>query len=376
MRVLSVFGTRPEAIKMAPVVRLLATAPGMEHRVCVTAQHRSMLDQVLSLFDIHCHYDLDLMAEDQTLCQVAAGTLAGLQPILAQFRPHYLLVQGDTTSALAAALAGFYQGVAVGHIEAGLRTGDLQAPWPEEANRKLITVIGQAHFAPTPRARANLLAEGVAPTRILLTGNTVIDALLHMLGRLRSEAGLRAAVESGLPRLDPGKRLLLVTNHRRENFGPGMERVAQALVTLAQRPDLEIVFPVHLNPHVRAVFWERLASLPNVHLTQPLSYLPFIYMMDRCHLILTDSGGIQEEAPSLGKPVLVTRALTERPEALESGVARLVGTDSQAIVAEASRLLDDAGAYRAVRDIANPFGDGQAARRIVDHLLALGQGLD
>lgn len=371
LRVLSVFGTRPEAIKMAPVVRLLEAQPGIEHRVCVTAQHRSMLDQVLDLFHIRCHYDLDLMTEDQTLTQVAAGTLAGLKGIIEEFSPHHLLVQGDTTSAFAAALAGFYHGVAVGHVEAGLRTGDLQAPWPEEANRKLITVIAQTHFAPTPRSRANLLAEGVDPGRILLTGNTVIDALLYMLGRLRRESGLRAGVEERLPRLDPGKRLLLVTNHRRENFGPGMEEVAQAILTLAQRPDLEIVFPVHLNPRVRAAFMARLGSLPNVHLLEPLSYLPFIYLMDRCHLILTDSGGIQEEAPSLNKPVLVTRAVTERPEALESGVARLVGTDSRAIVQEATRLLDDPEAYRAVQAIANPFGDGQAAGRIAQHLASL-----
>lgn len=371
MRVLSVFGTRPEAIKMAPVVRLLEAEPGIEHRVCVTAQHRSMLDQVLGLFSIRCHHDLDLMTEDQTLTQVAAGTLAGLKGIIEEFQPQYLLVQGDTTSAFAAALAGFYHGVAVGHVEAGLRTGDLRAPWPEEANRRLITVIAQDHFAPTPRSRDTLLAEGVDPARVLLTGNTVIDALLYMLGRLRNEPGLRAGVEEHLPRLDPGKRLLLVTNHRRENFGPGMEEVAQALLALARRPDLEIVFPVHLNPRVRAAFTERLASLPNVHLMEPLSYLPFIYLMDRCHLILTDSGGIQEEAPSLGKPVLVTRAVTERPEAIESGVARLVGTDSRAIVQEATRLLDDEQAYQAVQSIANPFGDGQAAGRICRHLAAL-----
>ena len=372
MRVLSVFGTRPEAIKMAPVVRLLEAEPGVEHRVCVTAQHRSMLDQVLGLFGMRCHYDLDLMTEAQTLTQVAAGTLAGLKGIIEEFRPHYLLVQGDTTSAFAAALAGFYHGVAVGHVEAGLRTGDLMAPWPEEANRRLITVIAQVHFAPTPRSQGVLLAEGVDPSRVLLTGNTVIDALLYMRGRLRREPGLRAGVEAQLPPLDPAKRMLLVTNHRRENFGPAMEEVARAIAVLARRPDVEIVFPVHLNPRVREAFMERLDGLPNVHLLEPLSYLPFIYLMDRCHLIITDSGGIQEEAPSLGKPVLVTRAVTERPEALESGVARLVGTDSRAIVEQATRLLDDAQAYQAVQRIANPFGDGQAARRIVAHLTHLG----
>ncbi len=355
---------------MAPVVRLLSAAPGIEHRVCVTAQHRSMLDQVLSLFQIDCHYDLDLMAEDQTLTQVAAGTLAGLKSIIEEFEPQRILVQGDTTSAFAAALAGFYHGVAVCHIEAGLRTGDIMAPWPEEANRKLITVIAHTHYAPTVRTQDNLLAEGVRPGRILLTGNTVIDALLYMLGRLRREPELATAVAAQLPRLHSDKRLILVTNHRRENFGPGMAQVAQAIAELAQRPDVEIIFPVHLNPNVQAAFRARLGHFPNLHLIDPVPYLPFLYLMDRCHLILTDSGGIQEEAPSLGKPVLVTRAVTERPEALESGTARLVGTDSQAIVREASRLLDDPAAYRAVQDIANPFGDGQAARRIVDHLMS------
>jgi UDP-N-acetylglucosamine 2-epimerase len=374
MRILSVFGTRPEAIKMAPVVRQLAVEPGIEHRVCVTAQHRSMLDQVLSLFQIDCHYDLDLMAQDQTLTQVAAGTLAGLKEIIQEFQPQRILVQGDTTSAFAAALAGFYHGVAVDHIEAGLRTGDLSAPWPEEANRKLITVIAHTHFAPTPRTRDNLLAEGVEPGRIQVTGNTVIDALLYMLGRLRGEPELRARVERELPRLDPAKRLILVTNHRRENFGPGMEQVALALAQLAGRPDVEIVFPVHLNPNVQAAFRWRLGHLPNLHLIDPVPYLPFIYLMDRCHLILTDSGGIQEEAPSLGKPVLVTRAVTERPEAVESGTARLVGTDSRAIVEHATLLLDDPRAYQAVQRLANPFGDGQAAQRIVAHLGALAGG--
>ncbi|MFH1033751.1 MAG: UDP-N-acetylglucosamine 2-epimerase (non-hydrolyzing) [Pseudomonadota bacterium] len=368
MRVLSVFGTRPEAIKMAPVVRLLEATPGVEHRVCVTAQHRAMLDQVLKLFAIKCHYDLDLMAEDQTLTQVAAGTLAGLKGIIEEFRPQHILVQGDTTSAFAAALAGFYHGVAVGHIEAGLRTGQIMAPWPEEANRRLITVIAYTHFAPTPRTRDNLLAEGVAPGRVLLTGNTVIDALLYMLGRLRDEPQLRAQVEHQLPRLDPAKRLLLVTNHRRENFGPGMEQVALAIAELARRPEVEIIFPVHPNPHVQAAFRQRLGHLGNLHLIDPVPYLPFIHLMDRSHLILTDSGGIQEEAPSLGKPVLVTRAVTERPEAIESGSATLVGTDSQEIVRQASRLLDDPQAYQAARGVSNPFGDGQAARRIVEHL--------
>ena len=370
MRVLSVFGTRPEAIKMAPVIHQLAGRPGVEHRICVTAQHRSMLDQVLELFAIRADYDLDLMVEGQTLNAVAAGVLGGLQEVGEEFHPDLVLVQGDTTSALAAALAAFHLGVAVGHVEAGLRTGDLAAPWPEEANRRLISVLARWHFAPTPAARQNLLAEGVAEGRVLLTGNTVIDALLHARDRLAHEPVLRARVEAGLPALDPGRRLILVTNHRRENFGPAMARVAAAIERLAARPDVQVVFPVHLNPNVQAAFRQRLGGLANARLIAPVGYLEFVHLMDRAHLIITDSGGIQEEAPSLGRPVLVTRRRTERPEALAVGAARLVGDDDATIVAQAERLLDDPVEYARMTGVANPYGDGRAARRIVDHLVA------
>jgi UDP-N-acetylglucosamine 2-epimerase (non-hydrolysing) len=365
VRVLSVFGTRPEAIKMAPVVLRLAAHPGFEAKVCVTAQHRSMLDSVLEDFAIRPDFDLDVMRERQTLCGIAARVLDGLQGVLESFRPERVLVHGDTTTTLAASLAAFYNRVPVGHVEAGLRTGNLEAPWPEEANRKVTAVVTDLHFAPTERARRALLAEGVAPEKIHVTGNTVIDALLLAREKLRRDARLARRIAERFAFLDPSRRLVLVTGHRRESFGQGFENICRALAELARRhADIEILYPVHLNPNVREPVFRILGGLPAVHLIDPVEYLPFVHLMDRAHLIVTDSGGIQEEAPALGKPVLVMREVTERPEAVEAGTVRLVGTDFARIVEETSRLLTDPAAYRRMATAINPYGDGRAAERI------------
>jgi UDP-N-acetylglucosamine 2-epimerase (non-hydrolysing) len=365
VRVLSVFGTRPEAIKMAPVVLRLAAHPGFEAKVCVTAQHRSMLDSVLEDFAIRPDFDLDVMRERQTLCGIAARVLDGLQGVLESFRPERVLVHGDTTTTLAASLAAFYNRIPVGHVEAGLRTGNLEAPWPEEANRKVTAVVTDLHFAPTERARRALLAEGVAPEKIHVTGNTVIDALLLAREKLRSDARLAQRIAARFAFLDPSRRLVLVTGHRRESFGLGFENICRALAELARRhADIEILYPVHLNPNVREPVFRILGGLPAVHLIDPVEYLPFVHLMDRAHLIVTDSGGIQEEAPALGKPVLVMREVTERPEAVEAGTVRLVGTDFARIVEETSRLLTDPAAYRRMATAINPYGDGRAAERI------------
>ncbi len=366
VRVLSVFGTRPEAIKMAPVVLRLAAHPGFEAKVCVTAQHRRMLDSVLEAFAIRPDFDLDVMRERQSLCGIAARVLDGLEPVLARFRPDRVLVHGDTTTTLAAALAAFYHKIPVGHVEAGLRTGDLFAPWPEEANRKLTAVVTDLHFAPTERARRALLAEGVPAERILVTGNTVIDALFLARARLRADPALERAIAARFAFLRPDRRLVLVTGHRRESFGTGFENICRALAELARRnPDVEILYPVHLNPNVHEPVFRILGGLPSVHLIEPVDYLPFVHLMDRAHLVITDSGGIQEEAPSLGKPVLVMREVTERPEAIEAGTVRLVGTDPARILDESERLLRDPAAYRRMANAVNPYGDGRAAERIV-----------
>ncbi|MEO5337274.1 MAG: UDP-N-acetylglucosamine 2-epimerase (non-hydrolyzing) [Magnetospirillum sp. WYHS-4] len=369
MRVLTVFGTRPEAIKMAPVVLALARTPGIDAAVCVTGQHRGMLDQVLTLFGIRPDYDLDIMQANQGLGHITTAVLTGMEKVLAQFRPDRVLVHGDTTTTFAAALASFYQKVPVGHVEAGLRTGNVHAPWPEEMNRRLADSIADLYFAPTERAAENLRAENRPADRILVTGNTVIDALQHVVGMLRDDRHLRDRLEGLFPFLNSDRRLVLVTGHRRENFGEGFERICKALACLAERPDIQIVYPVHLNPNVREPVERILHKHPNIHLLEPLDYLPFVYLMERAHLIVTDSGGIQEEAPSLGKPVLVMREVTERPEAVEAGTVRLVGTDSAAIVAESVRLLDDRTAYDAMGRAHNPYGDGRAAERIVKEIL-------
>ena len=369
MRVLTVFGTRPEAIKMAPVVRLLARTPGIEARVCVTGQHRQMLDQVLDLFAIAPDHDLDIMRAGQGLTYVTAEVLQRMEAVLAAERPDRVLVQGDTTTAFAAALAAFYARIPVGHVEAGLRTGNIHAPWPEEMNRRLVTGLSDLHWPPTDEARTNLLREGVDAARIVVTGNTVIDALLDTVALLEADPARAAALDAAAPALDPARRLILVTGHRRENFGSGLARVATGLRQLADRPDVQIVYPVHLNPHVQDAARTVLAGHPNIHLIAPLDYLPFVQLMRRSFLIVTDSGGVQEEAPSLGKPILVTRDTTERPEAVAAGTVILVGTSTERLVRCAATLLDDPAAYAAMAVAHNPYGDGQAAGRILESLL-------
>jgi UDP-N-acetylglucosamine 2-epimerase len=366
---MTVFGTRPEAIKMAPVIRRLAAAPDVTSLVCVTAQHRQMLDQVLSVFAIRPDRDLDVMRDGQGLTWVTTAVLERMAAVYTEMRPDRVLVQGDTTTTFAASLAAFYAKVPVAHVEAGLRTGDVHAPWPEEMNRRLTTRIADLHFPPTAAARQNLIREGIDQSRIVVTGNTVIDALFDAIGILDSDPARVAAIRARLPRLDPGKRLILVTGHRRENFDGGLERVARGLLQLAGRGDVEIVYPVHLNPNVRQVAETVLGLHEAIHLIPPLDYLPFIDLMRRADLIVTDSGGVQEEAPSLGKPVLVTRDTTERPEAVEAGTVKLVGTDPALLVAEASRLLDDRAAYEQMSFAHNPYGDGKAAGRILEALL-------
>lgn len=359
-----VFGTRPEAIKMAPVVRALQRVPEVQVLVAVTAQHRQMLDTVLGLFGIVPDSDLDVMQPGQDLPGLFARMLTGITRTLHELQPSLMLVHGDTSTTLASSLAAFYARIPVWHVEAGLRTGDLAAPWPEEMNRRLTGALAGRHFAPTERARQNLLREGVADAAIDVTGNTVIDALLQTVARLEQDAELRNSVEALLPRIDAGKKLILVTGHRRENFGPGFEGICQGLRNLAMRGDTEIVYPVHLNPQVQEPVNRILGGLAAVHLLPPLDYLPFVELMRRASLIITDSGGVQEEAPSLGKPVLVMRSKTERPEAVEAGTVRLVGTDAVRIHREAVALLDDSAAYERMSRAHNPYGDGRASARI------------
>ena len=371
--VLIVFGTRPEAIKMAPVLKALEATPGIRPLVCVTAQHRQMLDQVLALFAIRPRYDLDIMRDGQGLSYVTAAVLDGIQTVIRDCRPDRILVQGDTTTTMAAAMAAFYERVPVGHVEAGLRTGNLHSPWPEEMNRRLATAMADLHFAPTEQSRANLLREGVDSARVLVTGNTVIDALLYAVDRIERDRGLQADLNARFPFLDAlagqGRRIILATGHRRENFDGGLEQVFTALSWLAERPDVGVVFPVHLNPNVQKAATAVLRDRPNVHLIPPQDYLPFVYLMMRAHLIVTDRGGIQEEAPSLGKPVLVTRDTTERPEAVTAGTVELIGPSADAVTAHATRLLDDAAAYGRMSRAHNPYGDGRAAGRIAERLL-------
>jgi len=365
MKVLTVFGTRPEAIKMAPVVRALAADATLDAKVCVTAQHRQMLDQVLDIFDIQPDFDLDLMKPGQDLSDITANVLLGMREVYKQWTPDIILVHGDTTTTLAASLSAFYAKVKVGHVEAGLRTHNKHAPWPEEMNRSLAGVVADIHFAPTDKSREHLLREGVAEHHIHVTGNTVIDALLDVVQRVRGDSALQQRFANQFDFIDPSKRLILVTGHRRENFGAGFENICRALAQLAQRPDVQIVYPVHLNPNVQEPVNRILANTANVHLIEPQDYLPFVYLMDQAALIITDSGGIQEEAPSLGKPVLVMRDTTERPEAVSAGTVKLVGTDPHTIVSAAIALLDDEAAYATMSRAHNPYGDGQAAKRIV-----------
>lgn len=350
---------------MAPLVQALGREPEVTSLVCVTGQHREMLDQVLRLFAIRPDVDLGLMAHNQGLNGLAGAALPALDRVLAELSPDRVLVHGDTTTAMAAALAAFHRRIPVGHVEAGLRTYDLSQPFPEEMNRRVVDVVSDLLFAPTRRSRANLAGERLEGT-IYVTGNTVIDALQATQARIDVDAALRAELDAALPAFDPARRLILVTGHRRENFGDGFRGVCEALAALARRPDVEIVYPVHLNPNVKGPVHEALGGLPNVHLVPPLDYLPFQRLMQRAYLVLTDSGGVQEEAPALGKPVLVMREVTERPEALEAGTVQLVGTSRDAIVNAVSRLVEDASDYAAYAGRINPYGDGQACRRIVD----------
>jgi UDP-N-acetylglucosamine 2-epimerase len=365
LKILSIFGTRPEAVKMAPVVNRLSVTDEVESLVCVTAQHRQMLDQVLDLFSITPDFDLDLMRPDQSLADLTATVIQGLDTIVRDTQPDWVLVQGDTTTVMAAGLLAYYHHVRVGHVEAGLRTGDKWQPFPEEVNRKVTGVVADLHFAPTEQARDNLLHEGVNSESIVITGNPVIDALYEITER---PYDFDHPVFQTIPE---GRRLILVTAHRRENFGEPMARIFEALREIAERyrEDVHLVYPVHPNPNVHEPAYRALSDIPNLTLTEPLDYLPMTHLMKKAYLVLTDSGGLQEEAPALGTPVLVLRQVTERPEAVQAGTARLVGSDTEKIVSETSKLLDDPEAHRAMAQAVNPFGDGHAAERIVRSLL-------
>lgn len=374
MKVLLAFGTRPEAIKMAPLVKALQADDRFDVVVAVTAQHREMLDQVLALFEITPDYDLNIMKSGQDLYDVTSSVLLGMRSVLAESQPDIVLVHGDTATTFAASLAAFYARIPVGHVEAGLRTQDLYSPWPEEANRQLTGRLAQWHFAPTKRNRRDLLAEGVSDESILVTGNTVIDALQWVTAKIEESDELRSSISTSLTAAGlsvdlSGSRYVLITGHRRENFGQGFENICAALRSLAvAHPDVHFVYPVHLNPNVQKPVRSLLGGLSNVHLIEPLGYEPFVWLMQGCYLVLTDSGGVQEEAPGLGKPVLVMRDTTERPEAVEAGTVRLVGTSVDAIVTSVSSLLNDASEYAAMSRAHNPYGDGKACARICDFL--------
>ncbi|MGF1878015.1 UDP-N-acetylglucosamine 2-epimerase (non-hydrolyzing) [Photobacterium frigidiphilum] len=369
-KVLTVFGTRPEAIKMAPLVHALAVDDRFEAKCCVTAQHREMLDQVLELFEITPDYDLNLMKAGQTLNDVTARILLELKPVLEEFKPDVLLVHGDTATTFAASLAAYYEQIPVGHVEAGLRTGNLYSPWPEEGNRKLTGALTKYHFAPTETSKENLLAENYSEDNIYVTGNTVIDALLMVKEKIDLDSDLNATLAAQFPFLDESKKLVLVTGHRRESFGGGFERICQALADTAKNhPNVQILYPMHLNPNVREPVNRLLAGIDNVLLIEPQQYLPFIFLMSKANIILTDSGGIQEEAPSLGKPVLVMRDTTERPEAVSAGTVKLVGTDIETITSNLTELLTNEKQYQAMSYSHNPYGDGKACKRILDELV-------
>lgn len=375
VRILSVFGTRPEAIKMAPVVRALSALPGIAAPVCLTGQHREMLAQATDLFGLRAAVNLDVMRQGQGPGDLTAAVMTKMQPVLADLKPRAVLVHGDTATTLGAALAAFYAKIPVAHVEAGLRTHDLSAPWPEEMNRRLVGGLADLHFAPTVRAAANLVAEGVDETRITVTGNTAIDALLWVRRAVLTREGMDRAMRAAFPWVNQGRRLILVTGHRRENLGVGLDGLCTALAHLASRGDVTIVWPLHPNPQVRGPVTERLGGHEAINLIEPLDYAPFVWLMGRAYLIVTDSGGIQEEAPALGKPCLVTRAATERPEAVHAGTARLVGTDPGRIITAVRMLLDDPASHRAMACATNPFGDGKAAERIAARMVqAYGAG--
>tara|TARA_R110002124_G_scaffold94091_1_gene237843 strand:+ start:382 stop:1539 length:1158 start_codon:yes stop_codon:yes gene_type:complete len=369
-KVLSIFGTRPEAIKMAPVVKALEACPDIHSIVCVTAQHREMLDKVLTLFDIKPDYDLDIMKADQSLTQASSRMLLALEPILQECKPDLVLVHGDTSTTLCGAQAAFYQQIPIGHVESGLRTYNIYSPWPEEANRQLTSIITKLHFSPTKAAAQHLYDEHNNPEYIYVTGNTVVDALLDVKDKLENNASLRADLQQQFTELDFDKRRVLITGHRRENFGDGFESICQAIKELAEKyPDYEFVYPVHLNPNVREPVNRLLNGLDNVKLIEPQDYLPFVYLMSTSHIILTDSGGIQEEAPSLGIPVLVMRTTTERQEAVEAGTVKLVGTHGPTIMAEVSNLIENEAIYLKMSQAHNPYGDGKASQRITETIV-------
>ncbi|PCI73564.1 MAG: UDP-N-acetylglucosamine 2-epimerase (non-hydrolyzing) [Gammaproteobacteria bacterium] len=371
MKILTVFGTRPEAIKMAPLVYALAKDSRFEAKVCVTAQHREMLDQVLELFEIIPDYDLDLMKAGQTLNEVTARILLKLKPVLEEFKPDVVLVHGDTATTFAASLAAYYEQIAVGHVEAGLRTGNIYSPWPEEGNRKLTGALTKYHFAPTDISKKNLLLENYSENDIHVTGNTVIDALLMIKSKIDNDKNLNDELSTQFPMLDESKKLILVTGHRRESFGGGFERICEALAITAKRyPDAQILYPMHLNPNVREPVNRILKGIKNIFLIEPQQYLPFIYLMNRSHIILTDSGGIQEEAPSLGKPVLVMRDTTERPEAVDAGTVKLVGTNVDVMTLAINELMECEEAYKKMSFAHNPYGDGEACKRILNFLIS------
>ncbi|ESX79113.1 UDP-N-acetylglucosamine 2-epimerase (non-hydrolyzing) [Mesorhizobium sp. LSHC414A00] len=368
-KLLIVFGTRPEALKCFPVARAALAHPGFTTEICVTGQHREMVDQVIELTGLPVHYDLNIMQPGQTLFDVTSRVLLGMAGVLEKAKPDIVIVQGDTTTAMTAALAAFYKRIPVAHIEAGLRSHNINSPFPEELNRKIAGNIATWHFAPTTEARDNLIAEGKAANTILVTGNTVIDTLLHFSSEIDADKLMNAKLAARFPFIDPTKKMILVTGHRRENFDGGIQRICTALKALSARRDVQVIYPVHPNPNVRSVVEAEIGTVPNIHLIDPQDYLPFLYLQKQSYLVLTDSGGVQEEAPSLGKPVLVMRENTERPEGIAAGTARLVGTDIEKILANANSLLDDESVYRGMAERHNPYGDGQAATRIVEELL-------
>lgn len=370
-KVLIVFGTRPEAIKMAPLVNEIKKNRKIDLKVCVTAQHREMLDQVLELFEITPDYDLNLMKSGQTLNDITSAILINMRPILREYQPEIVLVHGDTSTTFAVSLAAFYEKVAIGHVEAGLRTGDIYSPWPEEANRKLTSVLTDYHFSPTESSRNNLIKEGYDAEKIIVTGNTVIDALHIAKNKIDSNEALSSELASGFQFLSKEKKMILVTGHRRESFGRGFENICEALAEIArENGNVQIVYPVHMNPNVREPVNRILAGINNIYLIEPQQYLPFVYLMDKSYLILTDSGGIQEEAPSLGKPVLVMRDTTERPEAVNAGTVKLVGTNKEKIIREVKELLESEISYNAMSFAHNPYGNGNASKLIVSKLVS------
>jgi len=369
MKILTIFGTRPEAVKMGVLVKKLQTVSGIESRLCVTAQHREMLDQTLKLFQVVSDYDLDIMKSGQDLTDISCNVLKGLRQVLNDFKPDRVLVHGDTTTTFFASLAAYYCHVRVGHVEAGLRTGNIYSPWPEEINRKLTGSIADRHYAPTVLAKNNLLREGVEEQNILVTGNTVVDSLFWVSAQIDKNSHLRAEFTEKYPFLDKEKKTVLVTGHRRESFGEGFENICKAILQIAKRDDIKVVYPVHLNPNVQEPVVRLLGGKKNIHLIAPLAYLPFVYLMKQSYIIITDSGGIQEEAPSLGIPVLVMRDTTERPEAVEAGTVKLVGSDIKQIVSETERLFDEPAYHKKMSVAHNPYGDGRACDRIIADLL-------